>query len=324
MSTIKSHIVDGMSMQRLKKTKRILLPSIVSFFLFSQAQNGTARINPAQEAKDKLSEILRTAGAYCHKLENCAFDFVCLEDIQETTDLSKDIFLEIIARASSRQSASWILSKARTGKKIVENHLLYDYQFIRKGKKSKERRTLLEENGKKKNKKGARLKTTNFFYKEILLEPIAILSEENQLHHNYRILGEEECDGEKAVVLEALPKPTFKSEHLFGKVWVKESDGSILKIEWDQKGIENFEIIEKRAEIYNANPHVTLTSEFNLEKNGILFPSRFRIEESYINAKGEKFLRSETKVVYRDFRFFTVETEVKEKEDNFQTVPKLN
>jgi hypothetical protein len=306
--------------QRTRNRKTLtLLP-----FLFFYIQNITAQVNATEAEKEKLAKILRTAATYCHKLENSAFDFVCLEDIRETTDLSKDAILETLAGASSRQSASWILSRARTGKKIVENYLLYDYQFIRKGKKSKERRTLLEENGKKKHKKNASLKTTNFFYKEILLEPKAILSEKNQLHHDYRILGEEECDGEKAVVLEALPKPTFKSEHLFGKVWVKESDGSILKIEWDQKGIENFEIIEKRAEIYNANPHVTLTSEFNLEKNGILFPSRFRIEESYINAKGEKFLRSETKVVYRDFRFFTVETEVKEKEDNSQTVPKLN
>jgi hypothetical protein len=298
---------------RKESQSKFLLALSVFLLLISQTQNNIIQANPAEREKNKLSEILNAASAYCQKLENCAFDFVCLEDIRETTDLSKDTILQTLAQASSRQSASWILSKARTGKKIVENHLLYDYQFIRKGKKSKERRTLLEENGKIKHKKNARLKTTNFFYKEILLEPNAILSEENQLHHDYRILGEEESDGEKTIVLEALPKPTFKSEHLFGKVWVKESDGSIVKIEWDQKGIENFEIIEKRAEIYNANPHVTLTSEFSLEKNGILFPSRFRIEEAYINAKGEKFLRSETKIIYKDFKFFIVETEVKEK-----------
>jgi len=302
--------------QRIKNRKT-LAPLV---FLFFYIQNITALINPAEAGKIKLAGILRTTAAYCHKLENCAFDFVCLEDIAETTDLSKDTILEALAQAASERNASWILSNARMPKKIVENHFLYDYQFIRKGKKSKERRTLLEENGKKKNKKGARLKTANFLYKEILLEPAAILSERSQADHDYRILGEEELNGEKVRVLETLPKPDTKTEHLFGKVWVKESDGSILKIEWDQKGIGNFDIIEKRAKQYNTVPHVTLTSEFSLEKNGILFPSRFRIEEAYINGKGEKFIRSETKVVYKDFRFFTVETEVKEKGGGFRTV----
>jgi hypothetical protein len=45
--------------------------------------------------------------------------------------------------------------------------------------------------------------------------------------------------------------------------------------------------------------------------HGIRFPSRFSIEEAYLDSGGKKFVRSETTVVYRDFKFFTVEVEVR-------------
>ncbi len=35
------------------------------------------------------------------------------------------------------------------------------------------------------------------------------------------------------------------------------------------------------------------------------------IEEAYLNERGRKFVRSETTVEYTDFKFFTVEVEVK-------------
>jgi hypothetical protein len=46
-------------------------------------------------------------------------------------------------------------------------------------------------------------------------------------------------------------------------------------------------------------------------KNGIRFPSRLFVEEAYISAWGRAFVRSETAVVYRNFRFFTVEVEIR-------------
>ena len=43
--------------------------------------------------------------------------------------------------------------------------------------------------------------------------------------------------------------------------------------------------------------------------NGVRFPSLDFTEEAYINAGGNKFVRSEARVLYRDYKFFTVETE---------------
>ena len=50
-----------------------------------------------------------------------------------------------------------------------------------------------------------------------------------------------------------------------------------------------------------------------MQKNGIRFPSRLVFEEAYINPRGEKFTRSETTVIYKNYKFFTVEVDIKYK-----------
>jgi hypothetical protein len=56
-----------------------------------------------------------------------------------------------------------------------------------------------------------------------------------------------------------------------------------------------------------------VTSEFEIGKNGLRFPTRHLIEEGYYGAGGRersgRFLRSRTTVVCRDSRFFTVAIE---------------
>jgi hypothetical protein len=95
--------------------------------------------------------------------------------------------------------------------------------------------------------------------------------------------------------------------NLYGKAWVGDPDGEILKIEWSESRIGRREIFEQRAEKYRLKPRITLRSEFSAEKNGIRFPSTLWIEEAYLNARGRAFIRSTTTVAYKDFKFFTVE-----------------
>jgi hypothetical protein len=52
-----------------------------------------------------------------------------------------------------------------------------------------------------------------------------------------------------------------------------------------------------------------------IEKNGIRFPSRYFVKESYINPSRGKLTLSETTVTYSDYKFFTVETEVMIKQE---------
>lgn len=54
-----------------------------------------------------------------------------------------------------------------------------------------------------------------------------------------------------------------------------------------------------------------MVSEFQAEKNGLRFPTQLYIEEAYLDKRGRPFVRSKTTVTYKDFKFFTVEVEIK-------------
>ncbi len=295
-----------------KHDKTKIISSLVAFFiLFPFSQHAFIKDYTKENAEQKkLLTILKKAGEYCSRLRHAALDFVCLEELSERIDYSRDIVKDILIQTPSGPYDR-MPTRFKIPEKIEKNQYLYDYQFVRKGDETKERRTLLEENGKKKDEKNAQLKTIMFRYEKVLFGPIDLLGEERQHYHNYKIIGEGILNGEKAVILEAVPRPSLKQRLLFGRIWVNESDSSVLKIEWNQESIGNFEITEEIARRYKSKAQMTLVSEYGIEKNGIRFASRYYIEEAYISKKGKKFIRSETTVIYRDYKFFTVETEIK-------------
>lgn len=255
-----------------------------------------------------LKDMLEKTADYCAKLDKTAFDFICLEKIEEKINFYLDIQNYLDRHSVSPGSQDW--GQIALPKEKVTRTFVYDYQVIRKAGLITEKRILLEENGKKRREDDARLKTAVFQFRSVLFGPIGVLSKPLQLSCDYKILNEAALNGEAALIVEAKPKPGFKSEFLYGKVWLRRTDGGILKIEWDQAGIGNYAIFERRAESYGAQPRIALTSEFATEKNGIRFPSRFAIEEAYILKNGKKFVRSVTTVAYSQFKFFTVEVSV--------------
>ncbi len=252
-----------------------------------------------------VDEILEAAGVYCEKLENAVLYFVCREEITEKIDFSKDIALIYQAR---RPGGGWIRTKVP--RRRIENTYVYDFQFIRKNNQIKETRTLLEENGKRKSERDASLKTQRFIFKNVVLGPVGILGKRWQPYHDYKIIGEDEVNGLPAIILNAVPKPGHNMDFLFGKVWIDKKNYDILKVEWSPERIGNFATFERRGLKYKSEPNITLISEFLVEKNGIRFPNYFFIEEAYIDKKGKRFIRSETEVTYKEFKFFTVEVEV--------------
>ncbi len=191
------------------------------------------------------------------------------------------------------------------------NTYVYYYQLIQNENKIKESRTLLEENGRKMNKKNALLETKIFEHKNVIMGPIGLLSEYWQQFHEYKIVKEAKFKGEQAIILEAAPKYGFKLNQLSGKIWVKKSDFTILKTEWNQQSIENYDKIGELAKELGAKPLITLVSEYAFEKKGIRFPSKYSIKEVYILRRGNRFLRSRKTVIYKDYQFFTVETDIK-------------
>jgi hypothetical protein len=137
------------------------------------------------------------------------------------------------------------------------------------------------------------------------------MSQAWQAYHDYKLIGEETIDNEKVVVVEATPNSFLIAPHCYGNVWIKEDDGSVLKIVWDQRSLGNFQSAEEWAKIHDAEPQITAYSEYGFEKNGLRFPSRSYTENAFIDKDKRKFISGAILISYKSYKFFTVETEVK-------------
>jgi hypothetical protein len=281
---------------------------VCSWHVFSLSGNP----RPLQESTGRsaneltVGSILQKTSEYCLRLENAALDFVCLEEVREKIDLSRDI----VQTMSSPQNRSYSSGRFVIPDRWVENEYLFDYQFIRRRGKIKEQRTLLKENGRPKREPNAQPKTQVFHFENVLFGPIWLLKKEYQKHYEYKIVDKEAVNGQDTIVLLAESRAPFRTRIHSGKIWLRARDLGVLKIEWKPESIGNYETIERRAESYGADPQIISISEYAFEKNGIYFPSRDYTEEAYITKKGKKFVRSKTTIVYSDYKFFTVESEV--------------
>jgi hypothetical protein len=259
---------------------------------------------PGQTDPGKLAAILKKSEEYCRRLEKAALDFVCQEEVKEA---SRYYASQTDVYRYDYQFSRMVQSEDHASKADV---YLYDYQFIRKGGETKEKRDLISVNGKKKNIQDSSLHTDMVFYKNVLLGPVGLLSTFWQDYFDYKLIGEDAVNKEKAVVIDAAPKPKLTEAHPYGRVWVKEDDGSVLKIVWDQKSLGNFQSIEEWAKTQNAEPLITAFSEFAFEKNGLRFPSRNFVENAVVQKGGQKYVFTEISVRYKNYKFFTVETEI--------------
>ena len=266
------------------KNKIILL---VIFLIFLSAQFFSQTENSKMIDQQELEIILKKCAEYCERLDNSVLHFICEEKITEEILKGRLAFVE-------------------------KNKYIYDYQLIRKANKIEEQRILIKENGRKKNDLDAQLKTKRFHHKYIVFGPLGLLSQEQQKNYEYKILKDVTYKKEKAVILEASPKSLNGINALYGKIWIRKKDFAILKIEWEQESLENFEEIEKIAEMLNAKPEITFISEFGFEKNKIRFPNKYSVVERYIPRFGveKSFIWSQTTVIYDNYKFFIVDTKV--------------
>jgi hypothetical protein len=264
-----------------------------------------------------LAAFLKTAAEYCARLENVALYFTCREEIDEKIDLIRDIEKPLVsttvwtgAQGDFNSPRTPIMSRASTRGTLS---LVYDYQCVRAFNGAiRDTRTLIEQNGKKRHVPEAKLDKTTFDFGTTMLGPVGIFAERFQKDYDYAVIGRDRFERKPVVVVDVKPKPDApRTTNLFGKAWVNPATGDILKIEWDESRVGRYEIFRDRGEKYKLAPKITITSEFSVEKNGLRFPTQMVLEEAYLNERGRKWVRSETTVEYKDFKFFTVEVEIK-------------
>jgi hypothetical protein len=270
---------------------------------------GSSGPPPTQDAAPgadaRLARVLERTKAYCAKLEQASLDFTCFERIEEKTYPSPEIRPDTSVVGGGGISYSYPSARSP-----YVNSYLYDYQFIRKGDMRTERRILIDQNGRKTWEENADLETLNVRVENALFGPVGLLGAQWQAYHDYKIVDEESQKGKAILVIEAAPKPALNRPHCHGRIWVQEDDASILKIVWEPTSIGNFDKIEATARGLGAEPRLTSVTEYGLLKNGIRFPSKDTTEESYKLKNGETFVRSRTTIVYKDYKFFTVETQI--------------
>ncbi len=274
----------GIPMFFSKKILFFFLPFLILVHSLPSRQNF---FSPSSEKGNdeplELEQILKKAAEYCERLERVSLHFVCNEAIKERLYYFRRFYRE--------------------------NNYVYDYQLIRKGENIEERRILLEENGKSRHEENAKLKTKRFWHKYVIFGPIGLLCASQQQNHDYTVENEEKIKGDRCLVIKAVPKEEVQADHLFGKIWVRKEDCSIMKIEWNQESMGNIERLEEAAKKAGAKPRITFVSEYAYEKNGIRFPSKYFVKEEYI--RWGRYKISETTTFYKDYKFFVVETEVK-------------
>jgi hypothetical protein len=289
-------------MGKNRKKHQKILPCVILAVLFvvSHKPIHSHCSEPGIENKIELSKILKRCADYCEKLANSSLYLVCNEKVKEEIFRAPPVYV-----TSDRTYSTGVV-----GWSTQKNVCVYDYQLIRKNFEINEKRILIEENGKKKNKKNARLKTRIFVHSNLIFGPVGLLSEFWQQYYEYKIIKKGKFQRNKVLVIEATPIPYMKSSNLYGRIWVREDDFSIVKIEWEQESIKNYELIEKFAKKLNAKPELEFLAEYAFEKNGIRFPSKCSITEAYIRQRGGRYTRSKTTITYKDYKFFTVKTEV--------------
>jgi hypothetical protein len=290
-------------------SKPILGIALVAFFFTASA--GAPGQNPLPQNRGlNLAEILERCADYCDRLSGAALDFICRERVEETVAAIVPGHGAVAVTAGGGETTFVSGPRVLAGKK-KRSVYVYDYQLVRdKQGQITETRTLTADNGQKVEEKNAPLKTQFFKYKYIVMGPIGLLSRAQQAAFDYRIVKETEIKKEPVVIIQAAPRPFTFSDLLYGRIWVRKKDASILKIEWQPESMGNYDQIEALGKQLQMKPRLSFASEYGFEKNGIRFPSRYTVEEAYTSRTWRPLVRSKTEVDYDDYKFFTVETGV--------------
>jgi hypothetical protein len=183
--------------------------------------------------------------------------------------------------------------------------------LFKKGETPKEKRILLEEDGKEKYEENVEFRPMKYYGTYTVYGPVGFLSKKWQQHYEYKIVGEGIIEDKKAIIIESTPKNEREKNYNFGRIWVDEKDFSILKIELDPRSIKDYQDELAQSPIGDLSKKVIWTMLFGVEKNGVRFPSQQVIQELYVNSKGKSLLMEKITFQYEDYKFFIVETEIK-------------
>lgn len=274
--------------------------------LRSFPQEGSRPIPQTTPGDDpRLAPILRSVAEYCEKVKRAALYYVCQELVTD-----KEYFFRY------RKGESGIKREERffDTRRVDVKTYLYDYQLIKKGDQLTENRTLLTDNGRKRHVRNSSLKNIENSSQFVVYGPVGFLSRYWQEHFRYSIIGQEEVDGLPAVVLQAVPSEERQDNYQIGRVWIG-PDFQILRLELEAASLKEYEDEVLDSPVGEFHKRMVWTIDYAVEKNGVRFPSRQRIQKLFVRVNKDsveqRALKRETLFEYLEYKIFQVETEVK-------------
>ncbi len=262
------------------------------------------------DKKNRLASLLEKTAAYCEKLKQVTFYFLCREEISDI------YFIK--------------------GKEIKNDFYCHDYQIImdEKGRMSEERKQIKGEAAANAGKTGKKKKVgnqdpedvlvlTNFFSNYPFLMPGTLMDRQNQKKYFYQSLGKEKVGDVETVKIAVEPKDLTRGEINHGVVWVDETDGSVVKIELNPRSLRGIDVMQEAARRKGSKLMVTDIHWYEARNNNIRFPSKTEISEIKLamqaqeggadkgeKEKPEELENSRTVFIYKDYRFFKVNVNV--------------
>lgn len=270
----------------------------------------SGRCGEAISQQDNLSQIIIRCGEYCELVKRAALNYICNEniiDVETTFKTASTIVRDPYGNITTLTQATKLKQK-RTKKKTY----VYDYQLIKKGEELKESRILLMENGKKKHKENAELKT-RYSARFIIYGPIGFLSRYWQRLFTFEIIKNEQVNGIDAMVVKASPKPENTENRSEAIIWINPEDASVLRIAWQPESLEGHEAEKVQFRAEDLTRTLTWDVTYGIEKNGVRFPSLQHVQDVIVNELGDKYILQDTTINYIDYKFFSVEVDIKHK-----------
>ncbi len=258
------------------------------------------------EKTPRLETILKAAAEYCEKVKNMAFFYVCQEKITD-----KEYFFRYNKLGPSGFKREERIFDIR---RVDIKTYLYDYQLVKKGDQIAEDRTLLMENGRKRNVKNATLKDIQNSGQFLIYGPVGFLSKYWQSRFHYSLVGEEVVDGLPAVIVQAVPTENREENDQIGRIWIG-PNFQVLRVELEPTSLKEYEDEVLNSPLGEFHKKMIWTIDYSIEKNGVRFPGRQRIQKLFVRETPaqvqQKALKKETLFEYVDYKFFMVETDVK-------------
>ncbi|MCJ7595546.1 MAG: TonB family protein, partial [Desulfobacterales bacterium] len=324
----------------LRKGKPVRVTSVFTFIfspekytLIDRSVLGGERSNEETDfaTRNRLQSILDKCAEYCKKLDGSALDFVCEESIQETHQYldfkkkSKEMTQIKEARGTNWYYGVFSKYRAKYSIRSVRNRYLCDYQLIKSGDRTEERRIILKEGRKIPTSPKQRLEEMRFSVLRPLFAAIQILGRDSQNMFDYSIVDEDEISGKKTYIIEAIPLYRNIGSLEKARIWVNKQNSQILKVVINGVPLVGYDDVWQDATMLGIKPESTITHIYKLERNGVMFPDRSSIfieypavsfpDQSSIFIESpavvprEPIVKVDIEMSYDKYKYFTVETE---------------